>query len=107
MLVADECEDLVLHDRAAKSSTKLVAVKLGIFHVCGDVGVLLEEEWSSVQPVCCSAAIERSVKQVCTGRCIHLDVRAGGRTLLGIVHGRIDVDLLEELWRRRRDSIAD
>jgi hypothetical protein len=60
VLVSDKPEELVLDDGTAECAPQNVAMQLGIFHVGWYVRVLLEEEWSCVDPVGSAVAIKRA-----------------------------------------------
>ena len=106
-LIGEESEELVLDDGAADLRARGVAMQLRVLVVGGDVAVLLEEERSGVEPVGSVMEVCAAVEGVGPGLGAHIDVRAGGGSLLCVVHGGVDADLLDGLGRRRRHGVAD
>src|SRR6202012_1469626 len=52
-------------------------------------------------------AVQSAMKFVSARSGAERDVRAGGRALLGVIHGCVDLYLLNGLRRRCRDGVAD
>ena len=107
MLVADETEELVLDQRAARRAARHIAVQLGNLLVGGNVGILIEEERSGVQPAGAAMDIGVAVESVAAGLGAHVQVRSGGRALLGVVHGGVDADFFNGLGSRAGNGVAD
>src|ERR1700742_911052 len=107
MLVGGEAEELVFDDGAAEGATGNPAMQWRILLIVGNVVVVLEEEWRGVDPVGAAMAVESAMKFVSARSGAERDVRAGGRALLSVVHGRVDLPLLNGFRRWCRDGVAD
>src|SRR6476620_7570521 len=81
-------------------------MELWHFHVVRDIAVLVEEEGSSIDPVRPATKISCPVIDICAGLCIHVNMRAGGRSLLCVVHRGIHSNFFKGLWRRSGNNTA-
>ncbi len=108
MLVAEVSEEFVFDQRATHSATQGFAMQLrhGIVGE-NNVGVLLVEEGRSIQPVRSTVPVDCTVNCVGSRGRAHVNVRAAGRALLGVVHGRVHAHLLNGLWGRSRQCLTD
>ena len=82
-------------------------MQLGHLFVAGNILILIVEIRRSIQPIGFTVNISAAVKRVGAGDGAHIDVSAAGGSLLRVIHGRVDVKLLNRFRRRRRQSLAD
>ena len=106
-LIASEEEELVVNDGAAYGSAGDVAVEVGVDFVGGDVvrGLLVEER-RGVEPVGSADSVDLAVPLVGAGAGVDVDLRSAGVSLLGVVRGGVDANLLDEFGRRRSETLA-
>src|SRR5271169_5615040 len=97
VLVAHKTEKFVLDDWEGECSPCRVAVQLGHFFVAGDVGILVVEEGSGIQPVRSAMPVSLAVDGIGSRRGTHVNVRAAGRALLRIVHRGVYAKFLNRL----------
>ncbi len=107
MLVSEKAEHLVLDHGSREGSARCIAMQLRIFVGVGNSAIVLEEEGRGVDPIRAAATVEAAVNRIAAGAGAHVDVRAAGRPLLRVIHGRVDTNFLQGLRRRRRDCVAD
>jgi len=75
--------------------------------IAGDVGVLVVEKGSAVEPVRSAVNVSAAVNGIGAGGGAHVDVRAAGGSLLRIVHRGIDAEFLNRLRCRSRQCLPD
>ena len=107
MLIGEEGEELVLDDGTTNRAAGNVAVQLRNLVALGNVRILIEEEWGGVEPACSTVNIGCAVKNIRAGGGAEIDVRAGCRTLLRVIHGSVHADFRDGLGRGRGDGVAD
>src|SRR5580658_872598 len=115
MLVTQEEEKLVLDEWTANCAARGPAMERRIDQGFGKSAytlraqqiLLLEVKRVGIQRVIGEAAEELSVPVVGSRVGVDIDLRSAGSSLLGVVHGGIDAQFLNELWNRRRQAVAD
>ena len=70
-------------------ASRYVAMQLRNFVVGGNIVVLIEEERRGVDPVGAAMHVGRAMHVIGAGCRAQVDVRAGGRALLRVVHRRV------------------
>src|ERR1700751_5593852 len=107
VLVGDKPEKLVLDQGPADRSASRVTVQLWDLLVRGNVSVLIVEIRGGIQPIRSAVNVSLAVKGIGAGGSAHVDMRAAGRSLLRIVHGSVDTELLNRFRGRRRQCLTD
>ena len=64
MLIGDKREELVLDERPATRSSQDVAMQLRYLVARWNILILVEEEWSGVQPAGAAVGVEVAVKVI-------------------------------------------
>ena len=82
-------------------------MQLGIFFAGGNVGIGVEEERSGVHRVGAAMYVSAAVKIVGARGGAHVDVRAAGGALLGVVHGSVDAKFFDGFRRGSGKRLAD
>src|SRR5260221_9583568 len=82
-------------------------MQLRILFAGGNVGIGIEEEWSGIEGVGAAMNVGRAVKIVGAGGGAHVNVRAAGGALLGVVHGGVDAKFFYRFGRRRGQSLTN
>src|SRR5258708_239117 len=82
-------------------------MQLRILFAGGNVGIGIEEERSGIEGVGAAMNVGRAVKIVGAGGGAHVNVRAAGGALLGVVHGGVDAKFFYRFGRRRGQSLTN
>src|SRR5258708_36092020 len=82
-------------------------MQLRILFAGGNVGMGIEEEGSGIEGVGAAMNVGRAVKIVGAGGGAHVNVRAAGGALLGVVHGGVDAKFFYRFGRRRGQSLTN
>jgi len=82
-------------------------VQLRNLLIGGDVVIVIEEERRGVQPTASAMQIGAAVQAVAARLGADVQVRAGGRALLRIIHAGIHADFFDGLRSRAGDRVAD
>ena len=72
-----------------------VAMQLRNLVVRRNILILIEEEWSGVEPAGAAVGVKVAVQIIGARRRAHVDVRARRRTLLRVIHRGIHADFLQ------------
>src|SRR5579864_2867432 len=107
VLIAYEPEHFVLENWAPKHSASRVTVQLWHFLIGGNVGVLIVEKWRSIKPIRAAMAAQTTMQVVRAGFGAHVDVRAAGGSLLGIVHRGVHTQFLNSFRSWSRQCLAN
>src|SRR5258708_35838689 len=83
-------------------------MQFGAFLVGGNVGVGIEKEWIGIESVSAAIYVSAAMKNVRAGSGAHINVRAAGGTLLGVIHAGIHAQFLDRFrsgsWQRLPDG---
>ena len=107
VLIAEEAEELVFDNRAAERTPGHSAMQLGIFFAGGNIGVGVEKKRGGVHRVGAAMYVSAAVIIVGARGGAHVNVRAAGGTLLGVVHGSVDAEFLDGFRRGSRQRLAN
>src|SRR5260370_35075424 len=107
VLVGDKAEEFVLEDGTAQRTSRSIAVQPRHFIAGGNIRVGVVEEGSGVEGVCATMDVSAAVQIVRAGGGAHVDVRAAGGALLGVVHGSVDAKFFDGFRRGSGQGLAD